>query len=176
MIILLPALLSLIALGLDYIYMHWTWAIPILLCAAIVIGSTAGLYAYWHMTKSAESSLVLNIRPEIKSTDTIVSLDYYPTATSYFYLPGTPVLNYVRGKNEASQFTYNLLLYPIIQPGTAPIAKVTLSDIRHSSRFWVLNREGIHTDVQSALTDHCSLVKTTMVSRFTATLWENCQP
>ena len=176
MIILLPALLSLFALGLEYSYKNWTWAIPIILCVAIIVGSGAGLYAYWHMTKSAESALVLKIQPDLKSTDTVVSLNYSPTAAAYFYLPGIPVLSYVRGENENSQFTYNLLLNTIVHPGEVPIAKVAPSDIRHSSQFWVINREGSHTDVQSYLTSRCDFVKEIIVSQFFASLWKNCQP
>jgi 4-amino-4-deoxy-L-arabinose transferase-like glycosyltransferase len=175
-LILLPAIFSLFALGLEFLFNHVWKVIPGLVFASILVASFVGLQAYWRMIKSPESAMVLTIRPELKPTDSVVSLDYYTAAASYFYLPGRHVLNFLREKNGIYQFTENLLLFPIIPSETIPVADVTIQDIRNSPRFWVLNRADTNTNVLAALTGGCTQVKSIAVSRFTATLWGNCQP
>jgi mannosyltransferase len=176
LLIFLPALFSLIAVVLDFSFNHLHWAFPILLCSLILIASGASLYEYWHITKSPEGSLVLSIRTEIISNDTVISLDYSTTAAAYFYLSGVHVLRYLSENKGINQFTYDLILSPLSTPGSAPIANVSMTDIRNSSRIWILNRNGINANFISSLTDQCSLTETTTISPFTATLWENCLP
>jgi uncharacterized membrane protein len=176
LLILVPALFSLFAVGLDFTLKHLNWIIPILLCTAILVASGAGLFDCWHITKSPEGSLALSIRSGIASNDTVISLDYSTTAAAYFYLLGVPVLRYLNETNSVYQFTYDLILSPLSAPGSAPIANITMMDIRNSPRIWILNRNGINTDLFSSLTDRCTLVETTSVLPFIATLWENCLP
>ena len=175
LLILTPALFSLFAIGLDFVGKFGKRIIAVLLCILIVMASGAGIKAYWSMTKSPEGSIVLDIRPEIKSTDLVVSLDYSMTAAAYFYLSGHRVENYLRENNGVFEFTDNLLLYPLSLSQPMPITD-TSSSIRNSARFWVLNRTTNEAALYSSLTGHCAQLETTSINPFTATLWENCQP
>jgi uncharacterized membrane protein len=175
-LILLPALFALFAIGMDFFFSQNWKVIPGLVCASILVASFVGLQAYWKTMKSPESTLVLNIRPALESTDSVVSLDYSTSAASYFYLPGYDVVNFLRENNGIYQFTKSLILKPIIPSESIPVADVTLQDIRNSPRFWVLNRDDFNSDVLASLTGGCTQEKSISVSPFTATLWNNCQP
>ncbi len=173
-LIFLPPLFILFALGLEALYRHSGKLLPGLVMLSIIIASSAGLQAYWSLLKSPESSLVLSVRPEITPADRVVSLDYTTTAAAYFYLPDKPVLNYIRERENSYQFTYNLLLYPILAPESIPIADVTLQGIRQAGQMWVLTKTDKNPAVLAALTDQCTPVKTITIKEYSATLWENC--
>lgn len=174
LLMLIPALFSLLAIGMNFLGKYWKQIIPASLCVLILIASGAGINAYWHMTKSPEGSLILHVRPEILSSDLVVSLDYSISAAAYFYLPDDRVVTYLRESNGESEFTNNILLYPLNLSHPVPITD-TSTTIRSSVRFWVIYRNTVDSALYSSLTERCTQIEVTASSPFTATLWENCQ-
>jgi 4-amino-4-deoxy-L-arabinose transferase-like glycosyltransferase len=176
LLILIPALFGMMALGIDLITKHLGWFIPALLGGAILVASGAGLQAYRNSSKSPEGSLAQGVRSEIQVGEVIVSLHYSLTAGVYAYIPEADMWVYREQDSNGYQFDREQRLYQIALLNPQPIAQTTLENIRHQPRFWVLNRADFNSTVLTALTDRCTQANQISFHPFDASLWENCQP
>jgi hypothetical protein len=176
LLILIPALFGMMALGIDLITRHLGWFIPALLGGVILAASGAGLQAYWHSSKSPEGSLAKSLSSELQGGEVVVSLHYSLTAGIYAYIPDADVWVYREQDSNRYQFDRELRLYQIALQNPQPTTTITLENILGYPRFWVLSRAGINSTVLAGLTNQCSQVKQLSFPPFIASLWEGCQP
>lgn len=176
LLILLPALFGLAAVGIDWIARRLGWLVPALLCGGILAASAAGIQAYWQLTKSPEGTLVQSLRPEVQSGDILVSLHYSMSAGLYAYLPESGAWVFTGEDSRGLHFSQDVRQYQIAVLNPRPAAETTVEELRRQPRFWVLNRTGSYPTVYDALTAGCSQVQQVAFPPFEATLWSGCQP
>ena len=176
LLLLAPALFGLLAYALEHLTRRAGWWLAVLLTAAALVASAAGLRAYWSYIKSPETLTVLSMRSEIQAGDSMVSLDYYTTAAAYYYLPETPIWVALGTPAGEVQFTPDRLLYPLTLLDPPAPADITLAEIRAASRMWVLGRRGVREELRTALTEQCTLLQEFSHPPFAASLWTNCAP
>ena len=158
-IVLLPAVLCLIAIGLrDIAQQKKGLILALFLSGLFVICNGIGLQSYYTYPKSPEGLTVQRLREKLHPTESVVSLHYSINYALWFYMPDTFVF-YNPVKIEDTYWYRYDKSSAILDPDQTSGDMRSIEEIRSNKTFWILANKHAYRESLPPLIRECIITE-----------------